>query len=449
MGLIKHSELETTDSIQQSLNRNIDNNNRDILTTRTAISKDKFPEVYNGLLKYNTGSTIKVTYYRKYSSYLNKQSENYSFSLEQADIDLSYDLIYNFEIALESALDINYDNETGEFSIDGTAFIYPRTDPKIGDIFLYKILNDNIGVFIINNIDRLSISINSQYKISFNLYSFLNDDITNKLNNNIAHVYYFDKQKYIDNNVILLDSDTYITYNKLNKIQLHILDNYLNIFYNKNKNTLFNTYIKNNNNIIDYYDPFIIEFLYNSIEITKSKYSIKQLFGNLVDNNFFNTIYNGLINHDIYMINLYKYVIVKKNFNIYNANITSIVSDYFLYPIEDTDDFNKLSKDNNYYIYNDLNYYIFSQTFYNYLDQIKLDNIDLEVLKTDNNLDKIEKLILYYFIYYDIDSDKDFKNILISTMLSYREILSSKSNFIQFYYWSIIMFFLKIAIRII
>ena len=79
MGLIKHSELETSSFIQDKLNKEIDNTNRDILTTRTAISNTKYPILYNGLLKYASGSSIVVTYYRKYGSYLNKQSEEYSF----------------------------------------------------------------------------------------------------------------------------------------------------------------------------------------------------------------------------------------------------------------------------------------------------------------------------------------------------------------------------------
>jgi hypothetical protein len=184
---MEHLELEDLSSDQLNLltEKNITNANKDTFINRTAISPSRYSGVYDSLLRYVEGIPATVDYFKRNISYLEKHSGEVTFSLERSDVEYSFTHIHTMEIKLKEQLTIEYDSETTETTIEGSALIYPGIEPNVGDLFLFTLPDNLIGVFIVNNVTRLSIQQGSHYEISFNLWNFLNTDIQDKIQANI------------------------------------------------------------------------------------------------------------------------------------------------------------------------------------------------------------------------------------------------------------------------
>lgn len=435
---------DSPETIEKEYTKELVNSTRDILTTRTSISPDKYPDIFTGLIKYSEGSSISVTYFRRYGGYLNKQSEDYSFSLLKSDVSLSYDKIYNLPIILKDPLETSFDAETGETTIEGTGYLYPRTDPRIGDIFLYTLQDNSIGLFIINNIERLSISSNTKFEISFHLYSFTTQEILDKLETNVREIYYFDKAKYMEDDVILLKQDDYQTLVKIKKLERQLPTQYILEYYNKASYTLL---YKNEAAIPEttIYDPYIIEFLHNTIDVTDSQKSVKQLFGHKVDYNYEASIWNAISRRNINLLRYFYNAIAIVKPTIYDAHVTSGTE---LCHVEiGTEEIPVVRE-----FGTDITPYIFKEEFYTLVLQIQ--NVDIHTTNDLINsaewnlLDNMEKGILLYFLVEDVYTS-DTLNEIISPLVLESDFYITLDKKLHFYYMIFRIFFLSIAKRII
>jgi hypothetical protein len=433
--------------------------NRDILISKTSLSPSRYPVVYDGLLKYLEGSKITVDYYRKYENYTNKQTSDFTFSLDSNDVDISFDVIKNMEIVLESALSTEYNEESGEMEITGSGVIYPRLNPHVGDVFLYQLPDNLVGVFIVNNIKRLSISSGTAFHIDFHLYSFLDDNIDKKLTSNIKDIYYFDKQKFLGNDIPVLNRTDYSYLLDFRKKIKMWFNNWIELYYNFVYNSVSNTKIyshvnENGEEVIDgtyeYYDPYIVEFIFNILETTDisiNKKKLAQLDGDHVDVFFMNTFWNGLIEKDISLISFKYGIIGKQHYNVYDTNITSIINRYMLY-LSTTNDLETIKKRYPFVEIDNVvkpEFYIFSDYFYTLLNTSDTAKILINDILTNDNLDPIEWLLINYFFK---DNLRDIKDLLINTLDKEYDILNEQDTFKRFYYLPIGIFFLKVAIRL-
>jgi hypothetical protein len=225
MGLISLSDKQdllstqienkvTSDKIVESV--------KDLFVNKTAISPSRYNGIYSTLMEFNQGFPIEVEYYHKHISYIEKQSGDSTLSFDKSNVDSSYTLVHKFEFKLKEPYNIEYNQETGEMSVHGSGIFYPGLEPNISDCFLSVLQETQIGLFVIDNVQRLSINNNTYYDVQFHLYSLVTEDILDKLSTFVVEELYFDKQKYLSDEVVLLKSESYLNLLKLKNIKVKL-----------------------------------------------------------------------------------------------------------------------------------------------------------------------------------------------------------------------------------
>jgi len=419
---MEHLELEDLSSDHSDLlnEKKITDTNKDTFINRTSINKSRYNGIYDSLLRYVDGIPIVVDYFKRNISYLEKRSAEVTFSLERSDVEYSFTHIHTMEMKLKEELTIEYNDETTETIIEGSALIYPGINPNIGDLFLFTLPNNLTGVFIINNVTRLSIQQGSHHEINFNLWNFLNTDIQEKIQANIIEHLYFSKQKYLSNDITLLRDESYNQLMTLKEYKDKLINLYMTKTYDDN---LSSVSYKENDIII--YDPFIIEFLNYTLSFREKKKKIDQLCGNLIDMIYPYSLWKSIIEKDRFIMNYKNGVLIKGRFNIWNAGITSIANNAIMLITKQTD----ISNIKNFELYKQaqIDNYVFSQNFYD-LIPLSDENINDDVY-IENNFVEFDpfELFLMRFI---TNKSLDIKVLINDYLSKYPYInFSDKDNF--------------------
>lgn len=317
MGLVDLSESTTTSSKQNDgksaiTTAEIATSVKDTFTNRTALSMDTYPEALQSVLSAADGIRTIVEYYHKAIPYVNNQLGATGFALEKAAIHSSYDKIVKFEILLTDELSIEIDSETGEASAEGEAYIYPGIQPNSGDLFYLRLLDDQIGVFIVDSVDRLAISRSTYHKISFHLYSYLDEHIRDKIKTSVRETLHFNKEKYFNDTITLLTDSSHNALTTLLKFRDKLYSYYISRHYRKDVQTFVDT--ENGR-----YDPCLIEFLIR--KIPNSRINIFQLLPG-IDNRYEETIWHALIKRDLTSLTCINHVESYVKFFAWDAYLT-------------------------------------------------------------------------------------------------------------------------------
>ena len=292
MGLVKSDE---NNIIQPSSDDGISSSElisakKDTFSNRTAISPVSYPEVYGTLLSYTTGVPVSVEYFKQRVPYTDRQTIDTSFSLERSSVHTSYDLIHEFEIKVQDELQPDVDSETAETTLTGTALIYPGFFPNPGDVFYLRLPDEQIGVFVVNDVRPISIQRGSHYEIQFHLYSYLDDQVDDKLRQSVAEELWFDKKSYFSSEASLLTDKSYRQLETLVSTKRDLLNYLTTRFYKRGEKTIFRPG--------DIFDMYVVEFLNETTSITETKYEICQMSLNHIDA-FYHTIFGALLKQDV------------------------------------------------------------------------------------------------------------------------------------------------------
>lgn len=400
---MEHLELADLSSRQSNLlsEKNITDANKDSFINRTALSPSRYSGIYDSLLKYTEGIPIVVDYFKRNISYIEKRSAEVTFSLERSDVEYSFTHIHHMEMKLKDQLDIQYDPETTETTIEGSGLIYPGIEPNIGDLFLFELPDNLIGVFVINNVIRLSIQQGSHNEIVFHLLQFLDTDIQDKINANIVEHLYFSKQKYLSNDVTLLKDVSYNHLKALSDYKKKILKLYMSRTYNESLMSI--SYLDDTTCI---YDPLVVEFLNYSISVKDKNRNIDQLVGNLSDRNFNTSLWQGIISKNIFDIRDKNGITIKGSFDIWDAGISSITNSVITISTNRVE-LSEVETDGFFLLDNsEILPYVFSEKFYELFDLSDEELNDDDFI--DNNfvnLDEFELFLVRFMVNGTLDID--------------------------------------------
>lgn len=287
---------------------------RDTFINRTAIAPQTYPDVYGTLLQYTEGVPTSVEYFKKRGPYINNQSIDTSFSMERAAIHFSFDLIHDLEIRIKDQLEVTIDSETTETSIVGTAIIYPGFKPNVGDIFYMRLPDNNIGVFLVNLTEPLSIYRGSYYQINFHLDSNLTEVTDLKLRESVTDEFFYTKQHYFSDEAALLTHESYNTLEALLRHKKSIISHLMHHYYHTGEKTLIREGI---------YDPFLIEYLQNKISIRDHRRDLCQIT-NPFTGNFENTIWSAFLYQDVSILLYIGYTLHFYRQFIFDVNMSNI-----------------------------------------------------------------------------------------------------------------------------
>lgn len=260
---------------------------QDTYVNKTAINPDRHPAIVSALLGYGEGSPISVVYFHNNDSKTSTASTSSDLVTRLHDVHQGWLQIRNFELKLQNSLDFEYDPETTVTTCVGKAYVYPGFNPNVGDQFLYTTDDNLIGLFKVNQVNRLSIKRLTYHYIEFELAEYVDEYMINEIENNIDKIVYFDKQRYLDSEGTLLYSEEYLL---LKDIEIHksrLIQHMVSKFFD----TAYHyTFIRPDG----VYDPYVTNFLSQIIGYSDIGMCPACLMMHPENKDF--TIYNYLLN---------------------------------------------------------------------------------------------------------------------------------------------------------
>ena len=360
---------------------------QDTFHNRTALNHSRFDPIIHKLENYSEGMPIKVVYFSQITNVANKQSHASDYSYNLSNIHKAYDKIIDLEIRLNGGFDYSYDEEVSEAMVEGSGKIYAGFKPLVGDIFLYEIMPGQFGLFLVANINPLSLHRGSSLDVSFILKEYVNNDVISKLDECVVDIYYYHTQKVMGETTTLLKRQDYFDLLKIVNLRLDLINLFIDLFYDKRTCSLFRT-----DNI---YDPYMVEFFNKLISFNDSPfYPFVQL--SYKEDYSKDTILTELLDASSNTFNFKryeKYDIKVKLFNILSANINGLHNKQFLL----------LNTEGEFY-------YIFSEYFYTdptssnltpfevfLIDYMKNKVVDIPTMLTFlTNIKNEDPVILFY-----------------------------------------------------
>lgn len=288
----------------------------------TAMMEDTFQQNKSYLSGLVEGRIIIVTYYAQNSPITDMQSSYAELTTKTMDdVHISWTEIRNFEIRLSSEMSYEFQDTEVTSKVTGEGLVLPGFNPRIGDIFLYTVRNDKIGIFTISNVARLALGQETYHKINFTMEEYLNEDKRDRFRRQ-STVWYFDKSKFLIGNHALMNTEGWIQQKELKHIRREIINNYMDRFYNYE----FSSFISPDS----IYDPYVVEYWNKKVSIEFCRIRPIQLL--VMVQNYHRTIWSVLTMNPIKNLKN-----VVKNYNtetmvstFWGVNITSLLGKKFL-----------------------------------------------------------------------------------------------------------------------
>lgn len=335
----QQSNIDTTKTFDEKLLAK--KYTQDTFHNRTALNHSRFDPIIKKLESYSEGAPISVTYYSQITNFANKQSHASDYSYNLSNVHKAYDKINNLELRLNGGFEYSYDDEAAEAMVEGSGKIHPGFKPLVGDIFLYEIVPGQLGLFLITNINPLSLHRGSALDVSFLLKEYVDNDTILKLDQCIVDIYYYHTQKIMGETTTLLKRQDYFDLLKVVNVRKDLIELFINLFYDKNSCSLFRP--------DEIYDPYLVEFFNRLITFNDSSYyPFSQLCIDEVydKESILTDLTDGTtsFNFDRY----YKYNTKVQIFNILSANINGLHNKEYI----------DLNNEGEFF-------YIFSEAYYN------------------------------------------------------------------------------------
>lgn len=329
---------------------------KDTFINRTSISPHRYSEIYGSLLGSPRGHEIEVDYFHRNESIINNQTSEVDYSIYRHSIHTNFTKIIGFKFRLEQEFDISYDEEQTIMTISGTAKTFPGFNPHIGDLFLYILPDSQLGIFIVENIERLTIQQTTGHRINFRLVEYGDHDLGNleKIESSVSETFYFDKQKYLNKNFTLLTDDTYTQLKKLRQYRPKIVE-YL---FKKHFSNELNSIVRHDG----IYDPYVVEFIQAKVSFFDVDKTPVQIYPEVTDyQSSLWFLLTGATDSDIESLE-YTYYSIKDIGEIWDVNFTGILNRKMIH----LDDSKSINHKHNLLILdpNDFKTYVLSHFFY-------------------------------------------------------------------------------------
>lgn len=258
----------------------------DTFLTRTSLNVERFDKVYGTLLAYPEGTPVVVTYYHQHHSQRNIRSTPGDISHMENSVHKSITKISQFEFRITEGMQHTFEKDDGFTTITGTGVTYSGFVPYVGDMFLYNMGDGKIGIFKINDVDRLSHRHASFFKIDFEITQYLTKELLEKLDEGVTDVVVFDRHKYLNEGFVFLNHESYNTLKHLEDVRLSLCKYYSSRFFYKPAES----YLRYDG----LYDPYLVKFLLMLLSIKDTKKRPLQLWQRM--QNYDNTIWYWLKN---------------------------------------------------------------------------------------------------------------------------------------------------------
>lgn len=182
---------------------------------------DRQPEKYRGvevettyteqrpLALYIEGQQWFVDYYKQI---LNDDDEGNPLSTDTPFALQQYRKIKNTELKLTSPLSGSFDSAPNEWTMTGTANMYPSIVPNKGDVFVADIGDGRSGIFVVEVVNEKSIYKDTAYEIDFSLmFEYREDGHGENLERKVVETLYFEKDRILYGDIPLVTEKKHLS----------------------------------------------------------------------------------------------------------------------------------------------------------------------------------------------------------------------------------------------
>lgn len=246
------------------------------------------------LITYVTGKPWLTTFYRQI---LGPGSEPMPPQFDDANALQSYHRIRKFTLKVQTELTRNPNPEKGETEVTGSAHILPGIVPNIYDTFLADIGDGNVGVFVITNVEQMSIYNDSAYYIDYGLVDYLTKQIDEALEERVVQDSIYDMDYVHTGKNPIIAIDEYFTRERLFGEEMALIRHYFSQFFHKELGTLMVPQVDVFNKL---YDPYYTRFVDRLIEHEKRPSRLRMLVldESMGGDNAPVTLWNMLVDQD-------------------------------------------------------------------------------------------------------------------------------------------------------
>lgn len=204
------------------------------------------------LVTHIDGSSWTVDYY---SQILGSDQVQEGQDLAAPDVLQSYRLIKDLELKVTAALTSTQDEQTQEFSVTGTAFIYAAVIPNIGDMFIANIGDGRDGVLEVTSAKRMTHLEGSCYEVNYEVVDYLNDARQADLDAKVVAELVFSRERLANATKGLLTDYDVVSLSDVDEMLEKLAHNYYHTFYHQDQRTLMIPESMT-------YDPHVVRFMY-------------------------------------------------------------------------------------------------------------------------------------------------------------------------------------------
>lgn len=284
--------------------------------------EDTFQQNKSYLSGLPEGRIIIVTYYSQNAPITDVQSTPVELTTKtKDDVHISWTEIRNFEIRLSGEFNYEFQDTEVTSKFTGEGLVLPGFIPRIGDLFLYQVRNQKIGIFTVSNIARLALGQETYHRINFTMEQYLDADMRDRLRRQ-STVWYFDKTKFLVGNNAFISTQGWIQQKELKHIRKEVIVNYMDRFYDKE----FSSFMRPDG----IFDPYVVEYWNKKISISDCRLRPIQLLAAI--QSFHKTIWSALTMNPIKNLKN-----VEKEYStdtlvstFWGVNITSLLGHRFL-----------------------------------------------------------------------------------------------------------------------
>lgn len=223
------------------------------------------------LMTYVSGMPWMTTFYNQI---LGPSSEPTAPQLDTATSLQSYRRIRKCVLKVQTTLTRNPDAERGLTEVTGTAHLLPGIIPNLYDAFTADIGDGRVGVFVISNVEQMSIMNDAAYYIEYGLLDYLTSEIEQQLRERVTQDAIYDMDYVHTGKNPIIATEEYFTRERLAAEEQSLIDHFFSQFYDKDVGTLS---VPDADSFNKLYDPYHTRFVDRLIEHEKRPPRIRML----------------------------------------------------------------------------------------------------------------------------------------------------------------------------
>lgn len=185
---------------------------------------------------------------------------------DTSDATQSYRRIRKFVLKVTTDLQRNPNPKEGETELSGTAHIMPGIVPNVYDAFYADIGDGRMGLFVINNVEQMSVYNDTAYYIEYGLFDYVTPEIDAEINGRVVQDTVYDMDFAHTGKNPIIAYDEYFTRERLAREELGLVDHFFSQFFDKEVGTFS---VPDDNTWRRLYDPFHTRFVDRLIEHEK------------------------------------------------------------------------------------------------------------------------------------------------------------------------------------